>query len=96
MKCLMCGLIIEKKAKWHQTLCFFHFPPGKHASFRPALYKQIIFTAYRFIFPTKNIADLCSGDTDLQSKSGREEQEAERAVCLYYSLIRDEPHAICL
>lgn len=39
------------------------------ASFRPALYKQIIFTVYRFKFPTNNIADLCvvfSGDTVLQ------------------------------
>lgn len=31
-----------------------------------------------------------------KSKSGREEQEADQAVCLYCSLIRDDPHAMSL
>ncbi len=51
-----------------------YFPLGKHAFFRPTLYKQTIFTVYRSTFSTNNLSwlhVLCFLETQFcTSKSG--------------------------
>lgn len=78
----------------------FYFPLGKHASFRPTLYKKTIFKVNRFTFSTNNLLWInvrYFPETQFsKSTSRRGQQEAEHEIGLLYSWISEDFHIILL